>query len=169
MLERAQAAASREAGVHEVHNVAVHAFDEHGRRRLHVTLHAKVEGNLSLERAHELADRIEASVTDELGPSVRVDSHIEPLEGTSFGRDVTGAREDLVEDVRAAATHEVDVLDCHEVLVTSASGGLTVVAHVRGRSDLPLNRIHDASERIENAVRSAHPDVASVIIHFEPA
>jgi divalent metal cation (Fe/Co/Zn/Cd) transporter len=61
------------------------------------------------------------------------------------------------------------VVDCHEVLVTSSREGLVIVAHVSGRADLPLARLHDASERIEKKVHVARPDVAEVVIHFEPA
>jgi divalent metal cation (Fe/Co/Zn/Cd) transporter len=61
------------------------------------------------------------------------------------------------------------VLDCHEVLVTASPGGLSVVAHVRGRRDLHLARIHEASQRIENAIHATTPEVGAVLIHFEPA
>jgi divalent metal cation (Fe/Co/Zn/Cd) transporter len=44
-----------------------------------------------------------------------------------------------------------------------------VVAHVEGRRELPLGRIHDASQRIEKALHSAFPEIGSVLIHFEPA
>lgn len=169
LVERAQAAASRQAGVHEVHNVLIHAFDEDGRRKLHVTLHAKVEPGTSLEDAHALSDRIEEAVVDELGDEVRVDSHIEPWETTSQGRDVTSAREDIVALVKEIAQRERDVVDCHEVLVTSVDGHLSVVAHVRGPGGLALGRIHDASVRIEDALRAAHPEIGPVLIHFEPA
>ena len=168
LVERVQAAASREEGIHEVHNVLVHAFAEAGRRKLHVTLHAKVQPGTSLENAHELSDRIERAVTAELGEEVRVDTHIEPLEPAVLGTDVTSTRSDIVGDVKRLALDEVDVLDCHEVLVTSVDGELSVVAHVRGRGNLPLARIHDASERVEDALRASHPEIGPVLIHFEP-
>lgn len=40
---------------------------------------------------------------------------------------------------------------------------------MRGRADLPLRLMHEASERIEKAVHTAHDDVGDVLIHFEPA
>lgn len=169
LVERVQAAASRTEGIHEVHNVHVHSFNEAGRTKLHVTLHAKVRAGISLEDAHSLSDEVEASVTEEVGPDVRVDTHIEPLETTASGRDVTDARADVVSSLRRFALEEADVVDCHEVLVTESEGELSVVAHVRGRRDLPLARIHEASERIEKAMIAAHPEVSSVLIHFEPA
>ncbi len=61
------------------------------------------------------------------------------------------------------------MLDCHEVLVTGAAGKLSVTAHVRGRADLPLARMHAASERIELSIRKHVPEAGTVLIHFEPA
>lgn len=147
----------------------MHSFNDAGRDTLHATLHAKVEGGLSLGEAHDLSDRIEDAVRRELGSDVRVDTHIEPLETTTAAEDVTAERPELVADVRSLAVQEPDVRDCHEVVVTSLGAQLSVVAHVGGRGDLPLTRMHEASERIEHAIRSAHPEVGPVLIHFEPA
>ena len=168
LVERVTAAASRADGVHEIHNVNVHAFNEGGRDALHATLHAKVKRDLSLVEAHELSDRIEEVVRAELGDDVRVDTHIEPLETTAAGKDVTDEQADLVAEIRSVALNEPDVQDCHEVVVTSTGGQLAIVAHVRGRGDLPLTRMHEASERIEHALHASHPEVGPVLIHFEP-
>jgi cation diffusion facilitator family transporter len=168
LVERVQAAASRIERVREVHNVHIHAFDDDGRRKLHVTLHAKMRAGTSLEEAHHLSDEIEAAVAAELQGEARVDTHIEPLEATMFARNVTGERADVVATVERAAAAEPDVVDCHEVLVMSSGPELSVTGHVRGTADLPLVRIHAASQRMENAIRAEHPEVGPVLIHFEP-
>lgn len=168
LIERVQAAASRIDGIQEVHNVLVHALNEDGRPSLHATLHAKVDPQISVADAHRLSEEIEEAVRAELGSDTRVDTHMEPLVSTSFGKDVTSARADVVDLVRELARAEPDILDCHEVLVTSSGDELSVVAHVRGRDDLALARIHEASERIENDLRAKCTDVGSVVIHFEP-
>jgi cation diffusion facilitator family transporter len=169
MVERVQAAASRVDGVREVHNIFVHFLDEGGTPRLHVTLHAKANPGTSLADAHALSDAVENAVAAELDGEARVDSHIEPLEPTSAGRDVTDLRGDIVAAVRRLALKEEDVVDCHEVLITDTGGLLSVTAHVRGLGDLPLARIHDATQRIEKSLHSEHPEVGPVLIHFEPA
>jgi cation diffusion facilitator family transporter len=169
LIERAQAAASRVPGAREVHNVSIHSLPRDATHGLHVTLHAKVDSGTSLTAAHELSERVEEAVQLELGDNVRVDAHIEPLEATALGRDVTASRADLVRAVERLALEEADVLDCHEVLVTDAGDELAVVAHVRGRGSLPLDRIHGASRRIEKSLHAEHPEVGAVVIHFEPS
>ena len=169
LIERVQAAASRTPGVYEIHNVQVLAFGDTADERLRVTLHAKVPSGTTLGEAHEISDRIERAVAGELGPDTRVDTHIEPLHLTSLGQDVTEGRADLVDDIIEIAEREADVVDCHEVIATLTGEHLAVVLHVTGKGDLPLDGIHDASERIEEAVKQAHPEIASVLIHFEPA
>ncbi|HEX2235192.1 MAG TPA: cation-efflux pump [Actinomycetota bacterium] len=168
LVERVQAAASRVDDIHEVHNVSVRSIENSEGAHLRITLHAKARPGLSLQEAHRLSDDIESSVRQEVGDDARVDSHIEPLEATAPGRDATAERRDLVDSVTRLAQREPDVLDCHEVVVTSSGGELAVVAHVTGRPDLPLARIHAASTRIEQAIRSSHADVGPVLIHFEP-
>jgi divalent metal cation (Fe/Co/Zn/Cd) transporter len=111
---------------------------------------------------------VEARLAQELGANVRVDTHLEPLSPTATGRDVTVARPDIVALTRRIATAERDVLDCHEVLVTETEGRLSVVAHVHGRADLPLDALHSASERIEKAVQAEAPEITGVLLHFEP-
>jgi len=169
LVERVHAAASRIDRVRQIHNVVVHAFNDAGRSKLHVTLHAKVDGTASIEQAHSVADEVEEMIVRELGDHVRVDAHIEPLERTVTGRDVTDSREDVVGSVRELTRAEADIADCHEILVTSANDSLSIVAHVRARRDLPLARIHEASERIEKGLHSLHPEIGEVLIHFEPA
>ena len=59
-----------------VHHVTVHAIGG----QLSVSLDLEVDGSLSLARAHEIADGLEAALRDELGPKVEVETHIEPLQ-----------------------------------------------------------------------------------------
>jgi cation diffusion facilitator family transporter len=169
LLDRAHAAASRVDGVSEVHDVTVRSLQENGATYLRVTLHAKADPRMTLLESHQLADSVEDAVTSELGPEVRVDSHIEPEETTGVGNDVTEKRMDLVHALRRIASNEPDILDCHDVTVTNSGSHLALTAHLSGRRDVPLERIHDASERIEKAMQVEHSEVTSVLLHLEPA
>ncbi|MDQ3646294.1 MAG: cation-efflux pump [Actinomycetota bacterium] len=168
LVERVQAAASRVDGVSEIHNVLVHAFQEHGENKLHATLHAKVEPGTPLQEAHAISDLLEDAIADELGRDVRVDTHLEPRDQSVAGIDVTAQRADLVAAVQRAAADQPDVIDCHEVVLIAAGERLSVVAHVHARGDLPLERIHEASVKIEKKLHADHQEISDVVIHFEP-
>src|SRR5262249_59002355 len=59
-----------------VHHVTVHEL----RDKLAVSLDLEVDGRLSLRAAHEMADGLESAIASELGSSVEVETHIEPLQ-----------------------------------------------------------------------------------------
>lgn len=169
LMERVQGAASRVEGVQEVHNVLIHESINGLTKSLHVTLHAKAGPGTLLQDAHRMSDRVETAVLEELGPGVRVDTHIEPLQPSEPGRDVTRERADVVLTLRNLALEQPAVLGCHDVLIASVHGHLSVVAHVTGQEVLPLDQIHEASRVIERELRAVHPEVGPVLIHFEPA
>ena len=77
-----------------VHHVTVHEL----RDKLAVSLDLEVDGRLSLQSAHEMADGLEGAITAELGPTVEVETHIEPLQP----QDASG-REAPSERVKAVA------------------------------------------------------------------
>src|SRR5262249_41797035 len=77
-----------------VHHVTVHELKD----KLAISLDLEVDGKLSLRTAHEMADGLEDAIAAELGPSVEVETHIEPLQP----QDASG-REAPPERVKAVA------------------------------------------------------------------
>src|SRR5581483_382603 len=59
-----------------VHHVTVHDLKD----QLAVSLDLEVDGKLSLEKAHAMADNLEQAIASEIGAAVEIDTHIEPLE-----------------------------------------------------------------------------------------
>ncbi|GAC1362372.1 MAG: cation-efflux pump [Actinomycetota bacterium] len=157
--------AARHPGVQQVHNVFV-ARQADG---LHIALHAKFPGAMTLSEAHTLAEQLETDIARELAGVARVDTHLEPLEGiATLGQDVTGARGELVRSLTQLAEQQPGVHNCHEVVVTDTDAGLAVVMHCEAAALLSVARIHEASTAIENDVHRAWPEVERVIVHFEP-
>src|ERR1700719_3427381 len=59
-----------------VHHVTVHAIGA----KLSVSLDLEVDGALALGVAHDIATELEEAVREEIGPTVEVETHIEPLQ-----------------------------------------------------------------------------------------
>jgi divalent metal cation (Fe/Co/Zn/Cd) transporter len=166
IAERVLSVAARHPSAHQVHNVFVTRRPD----GLHISLHAKFPGSMSLDEAHAIAERLEADIAAEVTDVARVDTHLEPLEGpTTPGADVTSARSELVAAVTALAETHEEVHNCHEVVVTDTEDGLSVVMHCEAEPGLSVARVHVAATMIEEEIHRRWPEVERVTVHFEPA
>jgi cation diffusion facilitator family transporter len=157
--------AARDPRVHQVHNVFAAARPE----GLHISLHAKFPGTMSLAEAHTIAEELEPAIAGEIPGVARVDTHLEPLETPApMGADATARRTELVEQTKALAERQPEVQNCHEVVVTECEGLLSIVMHCAAAPGLSVHAVHDAATRIETDVYRRWPEVERVTVHFEP-
>ena len=160
--DRAHAAALGVQAVREVHNVSVLYVG----RRTEVSLHLKLPGDLTLERAHEVATEVEQAIISAVPEVDAVQTHLEPLAEAGEGRrmeDDEVEREVVLRVVRELTGHEP-----REVRFLRTDDG--VVAHLtlglEGGSR--LDEAHARASEIEERIRRARPDIADVVVHTEP-
>ncbi|MGH2720897.1 MAG: cation diffusion facilitator family transporter, partial [Actinomycetota bacterium] len=157
--------AARDLRVHQVHNVFAATTPE----GLHITLHAKFPGAMSLAEAHRIAEELEGAIAREIPGVARVDTHLEPLDVPSAdAADATEGHAELVAAAREVAEREPEVEDCHEVVVTDSEGLLSLVMHCNAAPGLSVHAVHQAATRIETEVYQRWPKVERVTVHFEP-
>jgi cation diffusion facilitator family transporter len=164
VLERVMVIARNQALA--VHHVTVHAIGG----RLSISLDLEVDGSLSLGRAHEIADALEAAVRVELGPAVEVETHIEPLQTRGrAGRDAPAER---VAAVRTALTEIAAsvrfVGQIHDVRVRETAGGEIVNFHCEVDPALTVHEVHERVDEVERALRRTFSTITRVIGHAEP-
>ena len=149
-----------------VHHVTVHAIGG----QLSISLDLEVDGGLSLARAHEIADELEAALRDELGPRVEVDTHIEPLQMWGLaGRDAPAERVAQVQEALAAiATNAGTVRDVHDVRVRETPEGEIVNFHCHVDPALTVTDVHAKVDDLERALKLRFPSLKRVIGHAEP-
>jgi cation diffusion facilitator family transporter len=149
-----------------VHHVTVHAFGG----QLSVSLDLEVDGNLSLARAHEIADGLETALRDELGPKVEVETHIEPLQTRGLaGRDAPAERTAQINDALTAIAAEAGaVRDVHDVRVRETPDGEIVNFHCHVDPALTVTDVHDKVDDLERALKLRFPTLKRVIGHAEP-
>ena len=157
--ERALAAALTVSDVREIHNLSV--FDVDG--SIEVSLHLKLPGDLSLDRAHGIAEQVEEAIRVQV-PEVRtVRTHLEPLAEPAAGEEVDIDPAVIERAVRDEAGVEPRELRCVRtddgivVFLTLALGGAESLADAHGRASA-----------IEERVRHAVPAVTDVVVHTEP-
>lgn len=149
-----------------VHHVTVHAIEGH----LSVSLDLEVDGTLSLGAAHEIADKLEAAIMEELGPTVEVETHIEPLQLDGIaGHD---ARDERITQVRSALVELAAAIgtigEIHDVRVRDTSEGEIVNFHCRADPSQPVRDVHERVDEIERALRHRFSSIKRVIGHAEP-
>jgi divalent metal cation (Fe/Co/Zn/Cd) transporter len=150
--------------VREVHNVRVMRLPE----GYELSLHVKLPRELSLDEAHDVVERLESRMHDEV-PELRiVHTHIEPLSRTNWASapasdDTTTERaaiESAVKRFTGTAPLAVQFRDGEQ--------GRVALVTVTLPGDQPLPSAHRQAGAIEEAVRQRCPGLADVVVHTEP-
>jgi cation diffusion facilitator family transporter len=164
VLERIMLIA-RNLGV-AVHHVTVHSIGD----RLAISLDLEVDGALSLGAAHEIATALESAVQEELGSTVEVETHIEPLQAHDLAGHEAPPRR--VEEVRKALAEMTNapgpIRDVHDVRVRETDDGEIVNFHCYTDPALTVHAVHESVDEVERALRRRWPAIARVIGHAEP-
>jgi divalent metal cation (Fe/Co/Zn/Cd) transporter len=157
--DRAHAAALGVEGVREVHNVSVLRVGP----ELQIALHLKLPGELPLDDAHELAERVERSILLAVPEAAGVQTHIEPLAEAVEGAEVERDRAAIVRIVEEETGHAAREL---RFLTTSEGTIAFLTLGVDGAT--PLADAHSQASRVEERIRLAQPEIDEIIVHTEP-
>jgi cation diffusion facilitator family transporter len=161
LVERIHAAAARNGSVRDLHNVTV---EREADGSLHLSMHAKLPGDMSLAHATRTSDALERSLRAELPEATRIDIHLEPMEPhVVSGEDVTARRAQLVARMREIVESHPEVVHCVDVELSDRHQRIHahVVAEVRG--DVSLEHAHQIETELEESIRRAIPEVRDVV------
>ena len=164
VLERVMVIARNQALA--VHHVTVHDI----RGKLSVSLDLEVDRKLPLGSAHDIADRLEHALREELGPDVEVETHIEPLQADAAGHEAPPERIRAVEHALAEIAAESGMVhDIHNVRVRETDDGEIVNFHCLVDATLSVQAVHEKVDDVERALRRRAPTIKRVIGHAEPS
>lgn len=166
LVERVHAAAARQGLVRDLHNVTVERELDGS---LHVSMHAKLPGEMTLRDAIEASQELEREVRAEFPVVSRVDVHLEPLEPDLVpGTDVTVDRPDLADKIREVVATHPAVTGCPDVELSARGQGL--VAHVVAQmpGSVRLEEAHRVETELEEELRRALPELAEVVARVVP-
>ncbi len=160
LVERVHAAAARNGGVRDLHNVTVERESDGS---LHLTMHAKLPGDMTLASASQASAQLEKTLRAELPEATRIDIHLEPMEPRVVaGEDVTQRRALLAARIR-------EVVESHPAVKRNVDVELSdrhnrihahVVAELAG--DVSLEQAHQVETELEEMIRRALPEVHEV-------
>jgi cation diffusion facilitator family transporter len=161
LVERVHAAAARNGGVRDLHNVTV---EREADGSLHLTMHAKLPGEQTLAIASRTSSDLERSIRAELPEVKRIDIHLEPIEPSVVpGQDVTARRAQLAARIRHVVESHPEVRRTVDVELSDRHHRIHahVVAEVAGEID--LEHAHQIESRLEEMIRREIPEVHEVV------
>ena len=161
LVERVHAAAARNGGVRDLHNVTVERESDGS---LHLTMHAKLPGDMTLATASLASAELERTLRDELPDATRVDIHLEPMEPHVVrGEDVTSRRAQLAARMREVVNAHPEVRRCVDVELSDRHH--RIYAHVVAELDgeVSLEHAHRVESELEGQIRRALPEVHEVV------
>jgi cation diffusion facilitator family transporter len=163
LRERITAATLTHTGIYEVHNVRVLLLDGAPEASLHV----KVRSDMRLDSAHDLADRIERSIRQDVPGITHVDVHIEPIHSeASVSSHVDDA--ELGDAVAAAVLAETSFPAAH-VRIRDTDARLTAYVTILADAAMSLHDAHEVASQVEKRICRDVPKIHDVVVHTEPA
>ncbi|TMD11552.1 MAG: cation-efflux pump [Chloroflexi bacterium] len=161
LVERIHAAAARNGGVRDLHNVTV---EREADGSLHLTMHAKLPGDETLAEASKTSRALEQSIRAELPDVTRIDIHLEPMDPDFVpGEDVTARNAHLATRIRAVVESHLEVKRCSDVELSDRHGQIHahVVAEVSG--EISLEHAHRIESELEEMIRREIPETHEVV------
>jgi divalent metal cation (Fe/Co/Zn/Cd) transporter len=146
--------------VRDLHNVTVERESDGS---LHLTMHAKLPGDMTLASASLASAGLEKTLRAELPDATRIDIHLEPMEPhVVSGEDVTQRRALLAERMREIVELHPAVKRCVDVELSDRHNRIHahVVAELAG--DVSLEQAHQVETELEEQIRRALPEVSEV-------
>ena len=166
LVERVHAVAAAQDAIRDLHNVTVEREQD---GHLHLSMHVKLPGGMSLDEATRSADDLEQRLRSEFPAVSRVDVHLEPLEPEVVtGQDVTGARAGLANEICRIVEAHPEVRACKDVELSERSDGIVayVVAEMAG--EVSLEHAHAVETELEDRLRRRLPELKEVVARVSP-
>ncbi|HEY2435649.1 MAG TPA: cation-efflux pump [Solirubrobacteraceae bacterium] len=161
LVERIHAAAARNGGVRDLHNVTL---EREADGSLHLTMHAKLPADQQLAAATRTSRDLERSIKAELPEVGRIDIHLEPIEPqVVLGEDVTARRIQLAQRIRELVESHPEVKRLVDVELSDRRNRIHahVVAELAG--EMTLDDAHDIESQLEEQILREIPEVHEVV------
>lgn len=163
IYSKLQYLAETDPTVRGLHNVRVYDMSD----GLHLAADLEMPPSLTLDEAHEAADRFEMTLREQI-PNVRnLTLHLESVRNETVVRNATEETEAIVKFIKTVES-KTPARDCHDIIVREDENGLVLSLDCRASGSISLIESHTIAERVERLIKEAFPKVNKVFVHLEP-
>jgi cation diffusion facilitator family transporter len=149
-------------GVKEAHGVSAICADG----KLYITLHARVDPKLSVQKAHELAEKIEGKISERIENIENVTVHMEPF-SPKMRRGLTVNEEEIRKIVHKVSENYRQTFRIKRIVTYVASGKRYINIDCCFTEGLSIEEAHKIASEIEEKIRERFEETI-VTVHMEP-
>ncbi|MCR4428944.1 MAG: cation-efflux pump [Caldiserica bacterium] len=151
--------------IKDIHNISYYRNADD--QKIFLSFHIKLSPSFSLTKAHDLSEKIEKALKEELPMVAEIATHLETdyPEFQGEARDLTGEN---LETLQEKILQNKTVKGIHNVQLHTDSGGKSLSCHILLEENLSLEEAHRVSMEVEEEIRGLFPDLTKVIVHPEP-
>ncbi|MEM3626921.1 MAG: cation-efflux pump [Candidatus Bathyarchaeia archaeon] len=149
-------------GVKETHKVNVVRMSG----KLYVTLHARVDPKLSVQEAHEIAQKIENKISERISTVENVSVHIEP-----FNTKIQKGAEVDENEIRKIIHKTVDgehTVQIKRIFTYVANEKRYINIDCNFTKEISIEKAHQIASQIEDIIKKKFSETV-VTVHMEPA
>jgi cation diffusion facilitator family transporter len=148
-------------GVKEVHDIVT----VYSSGKLYITLHAYVDSKLSVEEAHEIADKIENRMHAEIKQLENVTVHVEPYSVEKRAAEID--EDELKKLIHDLAKKAKTSLRLKRTVTYAADGKRYINIDCCFTKQVPLTEAHEIASHVEKEIAEYFSD-SVVTVHIEP-
>ena len=141
-------------GVNEIDSISIH---DYGFTKI-ISLQIKVENDLKLDEAHNIADRIENKIRDILNFSTII--HLEPQE-THQDKEISKKMIEGILDKRK------DIMSFHKIEIVRLGNSENIKMHIIVDKDMSIKDSHILCHNLESIIKEEYGE-CKIDIHLEP-
>ena len=170
LVDRIRAEAANYEEIKTVHNINVSEFDSDVGEDLEIDFHLELDGDLSLEKAHAIATRLENRIKTLDQRITLVTTHIEPADCHSCGqKSVHVGEEGISRSIKLLVATFPEIVGVTRISVQKKEGKIRVGMCCSFGNTRSVKEAHDVAEKLEGVIRAKHPEVEVISIHMEPS
>jgi divalent metal cation (Fe/Co/Zn/Cd) transporter len=136
--------------------------------KLCVDLHLEIAANSTLKQAHDIANEVERRLKAANLDISEITIHMESASDIISG-ELKGNNTELKWYIEHAGNHFPEIKTIDQIRTRKIGDKTHVVLRCIFKGSISMKRVHEISDKLENMIKNAFPDIDRIDIHEEPA
>jgi divalent metal cation (Fe/Co/Zn/Cd) transporter len=151
-------------GSRGAHNIHIQRIDD----KIDVDLHLEVSANMTVKQAHSISQQVEKRIKAANPRVSEITVHMESA-SNQISRELAGVDIELKSYIAHVAKRFPEIKRVHAISVRRVGDALHLVLRCHFDPNLSMKKAHEASTKLDKAIKRAYPQIARIDIHEEPA